>query len=64
MLLARCYNNEGLENLIEVGQYVDVIVVAEGVYQIYKRSNCEFLLYIETPNFEKHFEVMNIRPKI
>ena len=59
-MLARCYNNEGLEKFIEVGQYVDVIVVAEGVYQIYKRSNCEFRLYIETPNFEKHFEVIHL----
>ena len=58
-MLARCYNNEGLENLIEVGQYVDVIVVAEGIYQIYKRSNCEFMFYIETPKFEKHFENIN-----
>lgn len=58
-MLARCYNNEGLERYVDIGQYVEVMEVAKKVYKIYKRSNFDFLLYIETPNFEKHFDVIH-----
>lgn len=66
MLLARCYNNEGLETEIAIGQYIDVEIIHDtyygvGVsyYYVRKRSTGEYLFNMLKKDFEKCFEIIN-----
>lgn len=63
MLLARCYNNEGIEDYVEVGQFIKAVATTasrngHGIYyEIYRRSDNSFLRCVNMNKFDKLFEV-------
>lgn len=63
MLLARCYNNEGIEDYVEVGQFIKANATTASrdrssiYYEIYRRSDNSFLCCVSMKKFNKLFEV-------